>query len=557
MKEAGIRGTVNNYKPSLYPIGKQSFHSFFLQTPTKNYNCKISGSDILYDGLKITVNLKSGENKGQYYVNGYKINEIVRLTEDVCISQIAKIVFKSRKSNMASKTIYNLLTQDGTHDIHLIFHRLAEDKTLYQSILKSWLTTKWPTTVKLGEGEFKSLIDDWRKRGEMLLWRCLGVKEGIINRIQKHGYNEFYNKLKTNPFLLYNLDVEICEYMCRKYNVSYTKIDVKIAEVTREMHKAEKEAPYQTRFPVAEMKVKLTEEERQDISLDKHGIGCVDDCLYFKSTYDKEKKLAQTLIHLIEQAEPNTDYQRVEINESFGLKGKQPDAIKAVLANNLTVVCGGAGTGKSNVIGVLAKILSDQEIPFQCCAFTGKAVAALKKKLTVYIEDAAIREKCIVTMHKIINLTGHARTNYYDDLEDGGDENPETDYVTQTFTETPAYIIIDEASMVTGDLLLQFLQCYPMGTKLVLVGDNAQLAPFGGWGQPFNTLLKYKIGAQVELDTNLRLDSEGQILNTAFAAVKRGNIDNIATICKTNLCIHTGNVEKCYEIYQDLRVNKA
>ena len=78
-------------------------------------------------------------------------------------------------------------------------------------------------------------------------------------------------------------------------------------------------------------------------------------------------------------------------------------------------------------------------------------------------------------------MSGKGRTDYYNDLRIKLIMKIQIQITPIRHMKKAQYLIFDESSMIPGLLLSRLLECYPSNTKIVFVGDNAQLAPFGGW----------------------------------------------------------------------------
>lgn len=140
---------------------------------------------------------------------------------------------------------------------------------------------------------------------------------------------------------------------------------------------------------------------------------------------------------------------------TFELDETQLAAIAHAVGSRFAIISGSAGTGKSTII---KEIAAQTKGGVRLCAFAGKAAARLKEATK---RDAS-------TIHRMLGYNGQRFT--LDTLQD----------VT---------VIIDEASMVSADLLAEVVNRRPK--SLVLVGDFAQLDPVGK-GKPFHDLIKLK-----------------------------------------------------------------
>lgn len=127
------------------------------------------------------------------------------------------------------------------------------------------------------------------------------------------------------------------------------------------------------------------------------------------------------------------------------------------------IITGGAGTGKTTIIKEIADKLSiftrsQRDSSVKLCAFAGKAAARLKE------------------------ATGCEASTIHRMLQYQGDRFALKDL-------SGCHVIVDEASMVSTDLMAEIVKRKP--EKLILIGDEAQLPPVGK-GQPFHDLIKCK-----------------------------------------------------------------
>jgi exodeoxyribonuclease V alpha subunit len=136
----------------------------------------------------------------------------------------------------------------------------------------------------------------------------------------------------------------------------------------------------------------------------------------------------------------------------------QVDAIEFATKRRVCLISGGAGTGKTTIIEEIANRLEESGTPVKLCAFAGKAAARLK--------EATGRQAA--TIHRMLGFNGER-------------------YLERDLSQYA--VICDEASMVAADLMAEIVTRKP--SKLILVGDQAQLPPVGK-GQPFHDLLKFK-----------------------------------------------------------------
>lgn len=142
-------------------------------------------------------------------------------------------------------------------------------------------------------------------------------------------------------------------------------------------------------------------------------------------------------------------------------------AVAMALANRLTVISGGPGTGKTTmVVSLLACLLAlDPDCRIALAAPTGKAAARMIDAIRGRTQrlPAELRERLpddASTIHRLLGVQGvDGRFRYRLD-------NPLPVDV----------LIVDEASMLDLSLAVHLLEAVPPGARIVLLGDKDQLA---------------------------------------------------------------------------------
>lgn len=140
-----------------------------------------------------------------------------------------------------------------------------------------------------------------------------------------------------------------------------------------------------------------------------------------------------------------------EKEQGFEYTDEQKSAIWMILNNNLTIITGSAGTGKSHTLKPLIRILQKMNLKVEQCALAGRASSLLSS--VTGLEGKTIHR--LLHYQAEINRFKH---NY---------ENP-----------IPAdVVILDETSMVGEELFLALLSSIPTGSKFIMLGDIKQLPP--------------------------------------------------------------------------------
>ena len=163
---------------------------------------------------------------------------------------------------------------------------------------------------------------------------------------------------------------------------------------------------------------------------------------------------------------PNSERERVALEEKVA-------ALETLFSRRLSVLSGGAGTGKTSLLKVLLQELARNEgrQPTLLLAPTGKARVRLSTKTG---HNA-------MTIHQFLLQQGWFLPNIHS-LKLGSHRRP--------FKATT--VIIDECSMIPTDLfgaLLRALDSGPLA-RLILVGDPNQLPPIGP-GRPFADIIEW------------------------------------------------------------------
>ena len=134
------------------------------------------------------------------------------------------------------------------------------------------------------------------------------------------------------------------------------------------------------------------------------------------------------------------------------LNPRQRDAVVAALTHQITVISGGAGSGKTFTVGDLTKLLDQNLIKVVLAAPTGKAAKRLEQ----------VVGKEAFTIHRLLGFNGHEWARGPDDPIDAD------------------VVIIDETSMVDLHLAWRLLRAIDHEkTAIVFVGDHNQLPPVG------------------------------------------------------------------------------
>lgn len=201
--------------------------------------------------------------------------------------------------------------------------------------------------------------------------------------------------------------------------------------------------------------------------------------LYLHRYWEYETALAEDLRRRA-STRPRVDlealsraWRRLAVRDELA-EGQRVAAVTAAL-RGLTVISGGAGTGKTTIVACILKLLaagSDPARPLRArlVAPTGKAAGRLKEQLRAYrerLDPEGEIDRLLVdepaTLHRLLGgAPGASRYRHHAD-------NPLPLDV----------LVIDETSMVDLPMMTKVVAALPSSARLVLIGDKDQLPPVG------------------------------------------------------------------------------
>jgi len=228
------------------------------------------------------------------------------------------------------------------------------------------------------------------------------------------------------------------------------------------------------------------------------------DFLYSVGAYRAEDKAAASLSSLIRRKPENRHDEKV-IRRLIGnvcnrlmvcLDDLQEAGIVAALMNNVSIVTGGPGTGKTTLLNVLVETFQDfEDLPVTLLAPTGRAARRMSEATG---KDAR-------TIHSALGLRpGESETSMDVSLFEG-------------------LVVVDEMSMVDGYVFKNLVTNLGLSARLVLIGDVDQL-PSVGPGAVLKSLIQSGRIPVTRLSKTFRQKGGSAIIGNA-ARINAGETD--------------------------------
>lgn len=235
---------------------------------------------------------------------------------------------------------------------------------------------------------------------------------------------------------------------------------------------------------------------------------------YLKNIYDSEMNICSALKYLnnknkIRNKNIGIKLQELENINNINYNDKQKEAIIESLENNITIITGGPGTGKTTIVKAIVSLYQmindyDEQKMNQNVALlapTGRA----SKRLSESTNFPAM------TIHRFLK--------WNKDNNSFGVNEYNKDY--------SKLIIVDEVSMLDINIFSCLLKGLTSNIQLILVGDYNQL-PSVGPGQVLKDLIMSNVFPTIYLELLYR-QKENSYINTLAYEIKENNLTDFLT----------------------------
>ena len=199
----------------------------------------------------------------------------------------------------------------------------------------------------------------------------------------------------------------------------------------------------------------------------------IKDAVYLRHFYKWEVEIASRLkgimscaTHQAEDSEKISGYiNDFEKRYNISLSEEQREAILGACLNQVFIITGGPGTGKTTITRFIGHILKKMGLKIKLAAPTGRAAKRLQEATGLFAS----------TIHRMLGFGPGGEFQYREDKK----------------IKINA-LILDEVSMVDCHLFVNLLRALPLTSKLILIGDVNQL-PSVGPGNVLKDLIESQV----------------------------------------------------------------
>lgn len=378
------------------------------------------------------------------------------------------------------------------------------------------------------DGQIAKLMKWWYKQRSLRRLYLLGLNNREIKSIRRLSLNQIYDQCIKNPFVIAEIPLEKCVSILKRISRTIGPDDIRRGQMVRKIHDYTSNKGW-TGVPISKLAYIFPDMPLHlDVLYKEYGIRYDLETVYLEYPYIVETEMAKKLTIMARStfdSVPSEDanFMRKTLTE------EQKRAVQMALDNKISIVTGGPGTGKTTIVSEIIHNLELRDISYEVASFTGKAVARLRE---------VIGKRTPSTMHKMIAKS--------------------KDYKKSNGQRGFRHLIIDEVSMVTLELMYEFMEVFDHDYSITLVGDKDQLEGIG-WGNLFGELIMSQTVPTVYLTKNHRVVQgfavNGILLNAKAMTDYDPEVDleNFQFTVTENFQLLDGNINFIYDIVRSLK----
>lgn len=411
--------------------------------------------------------------KGIYIVN---VSEITaKFNFDLKVLLLESFPFMKEESNkleeFSTKIIdhFDFLYGNQNDSIHKGFMELCQDlETGNREKIDNF------TSILFGEQKTNDSVNRvisflMKYKAECVYrpFELLGVGKSIVDEIlQSRSFSEAYKIVFENP----NRLIEIPENIVNKIFSQYLKMEQQVewkqcGTIGRYIYSKYKKGKW-TSIPIIKLQNIFPHFSTFEDFAELYACSQYLDNYYYNPVLKMENVVAKKVQSLIEK---RIDYEPIPIYLRDPLDDGQEQALKGSLTNGISILTGGAGTGKTKILVETANTLIKDGFKPHYAAYVGAAVQRIKD---------CFREVNEELLNKVTVMTIHLSLAMFEHL------------IERKIT----HVIFDECSMIDLELFYRFIDTFSRLPNLnyIFVGDINQLGPIKA-GNVMNQFLKTPI----------------------------------------------------------------
>lgn len=266
----------------------------------------------------------------------------------------------------------------------------------------------------------------------------------------------------------------------------------------------------------------IDSESKNEVTLhfDGEKVGLLNYYNLEKDTYEIVKAIQEFPTLKVSEENIVDGIQKAEKDQGFELTEEQNQVVRDSLNDNVCIVTGFAGTGKSTISRALLNIYREANYSISCCALSAKAAQR--------ITEATGFPAC--TIHRLLGMNSNGFAHNH--------ENPLQSDV----------ILIDECSMINSYIYYSILCAVKEGAKVIMCGDNRQLPPIG-YGNIFSDLLLKTNELHISKLTKVLRQAEKSGILTDANKIRKG----VMPVRQPELKIVNGDLQDMTYMFRDTR----
>lgn len=415
------------------------------------------------------------------------------------------------KSNELYNKFVEMASEDDRYKDNMVYEYITELAIIWEESKDEELLKTYNYIIKIDK--MSKLLEWWYKNCIIRRLYLIGLNDKEIKNI-KMSVNKIYDKCIENPYKIVEINIEKCEEILKRFNKRMSEEDKKCGIIIRKIYEYNKNKgwigiPNKILSSIYPDILKYIDKLRNEYNVKTELF-----TIYLEEYYNIEIKIKE-YIEKVLKMDNKKIYSEIKFIKS-NLSDDQKEAIIGSINNNIAIIKGSAGTGKTTIIKEIINIFKIKKIKYLIVSFTGKAVSRIREVLN---------DNTPSTINKAIN--NHKKLDKFE------------------------YLIIDEASMITSELFYNFICKFNHNYKIIFIGDPNQLEPIG-IGNLFEQLILSDVIPIFELRSIHRTNSN-DIINNLSNMLKYSLEDDGKNIpfkfeCSDNFQLINGSIEKVYDI---------